>query len=186
VRLYRVFPRVPRARLGQPGHGLYIHPDQGAGRWDNPDLYRAGYFAASPEGAVGETFAGISTWRAAMLAFPALDKGVRVLGTYRIDEEAHPLLDLDDARNLVDRGVRPSHVVWRNRPATQAVARTAHEEGRWSGLSWWSMHRPQWSLVCLWDLDTLVLEAIEPLRGHPALLEAAGRLARPVDDDLLG
>lgn len=184
--LYRVFPRVPRARPGQPGHGLYVHPDQGTNRWDNPDLYRAGYFAATAEGAVGETFADRTRWRADMLPFPALAGAMRELGTYRIDEEAHPLLDLDDARTLLDRGIRPSRVVWRNRPATQALARGIFEERRWSGLTWWSMHRPQWALVCLWDTDVLTLERTDALVGSTALVEAAERLAKPIDDDLLG
>jgi RES domain-containing protein len=185
VQLYRVFPHRPAARAGQPGHASYIHPDQGSGRWDNPDLYRAAYLATSPEGAIGETFADVATWRAAMVPFPMLDGARRSLGTYRLDEEAHPLIDLDDARTLLERGMRPSRVVWRNRPATQAFARSVYEEGRWSGLSWWSMHRPQWTLVCLWDTAALELEAVDPLPGHPALAEAAARLSKPVDDDLL-
>jgi hypothetical protein len=181
VQIYRVFPRVDGARHAQPGHGLHVHPDQGAGRWDNPDLYMAGYFATTPEGAIGETFERVGGWSRAMLHLPG---AVRALGRYRFDEEAHPLFDLDDARNLLDRGVRPSRVVWRNRPATQALAASIFGEGRWSGLTWWSMHRPQWTLVCLWDTEELVLEKVEPLRGHPALIEAADRLSRPVDDDL--
>jgi hypothetical protein len=186
VQLYRVFPHVPRARPGRPGHGLYVHPDQGGGRWDNPELYRAGYFATSPEGAIGESFARVPQWRVRMLPSPAVRDATLALGSYRLDEEAHPLLDLDDARNLLDRGLRPSRVVWRNRPATQGLAASVFGEGRWSGLSWWSMHRPQWTPVCLWALDALRLENVEPLAGHPALVEAADRLSRPVDDDLLG
>lgn len=185
MQLYRVFPHVPRARPGQAGHGLHVHPDQTKNRWDNADLYRAGYFATSPEGAVAEVFANVGAWGAAMLPFPALDGATRALGRYRFDEEAHPLLDLDDARTLLDRGLRPSRVVWRNRPATQAIARAIHGEGRWSGVTWWSIHRPQWTLVCLWALDALRLEAVEPLAGHPALVEAADRLSKPVADDVL-
>lgn len=185
MQLHRIFPHRKGARRSQPGHGLYLHPDQGTGRWDNPDLYLAAYLATTSEGAVGETFAHVPAWSAAMLPFPTVPGAVRALGTYRLDEEAHPLLDLDDARALLDRGIRPSRVVWRNRPATQALTTTIHAEGRWAGITWWSMHRPQWPLVCLWDTSALVLEEVQPLVGHPAVAEAADRLAKPVDADLL-
>jgi len=54
--VYRVFFHDPGARPGDPGHALHLHRPQGAGRWDNPDLYDAWYFARSPEGAIGEVF----------------------------------------------------------------------------------------------------------------------------------
>lgn len=178
--VYRVFPHLPGARADEPGHPLYVHHPQGKGRWDNPSLYQARYLATSPQAAVGEAFANLSTWSPAMLAAPLLPRSVRRLGTYRFDETANPVLDLDDARALLDRHLRPTDVVVRNRPRTQAIAERIFNEGRWAGIGWWSYHRPQWALVALWSTVTLSLERTEDLGGHPALSEAAAALAKHV------
>lgn len=178
--VYRVFPHRPDADTDEPGHPLYIHPDQGFGRWDNPDLYRALYVASTASGAVGETFAHLSTWSVAMLPFPAIDGARRALGVYGIEEEMHPLLDLDDSRALLDRGLRPTDVVERNRPRTQQIARQAFGEGGWGGLSWWSMHRPQWTLHALWDTDDVVLEDVQELPAHAALRDAGRLLGKTI------
>lgn len=178
--VWRVFPWVEGAPAGRPGHPLHVHPDQGAGRWDNPDRYLALYAAASAEAAVGESFAHLTRWTPEMLLFPQLDGAVRALGVYRYDEERHPLLDLDDARALLERGLRPTDVVVRNRPRTQAIARAIHDERRWAGIRWWSMHRPQWALMVFFGADPVVAEDVVPLPGHPALRDAADLLAREV------
>jgi hypothetical protein len=180
VLLYRVFPHVAGAgRTDRPGHPLYVHPTQGQGRWDNPSLYLVRYLATSPEAAVGEAFGGLHTWTPAMLAFPAIAGAERRLATYRFDEEANPLLDLDDARALVTRNLRPTDIVRRNRPRTQSIAAAIHNERTWSGISWWSYQRPQWTVVGLWQPDALKVESVADLPGHPAILDAALTLAKP-------
>lgn len=179
--VWRVFPWVDRAAPGEPGHPLHVHPDQGAGRWDNPDRYLALYVAASAEAAVGESFAHLVRWTVDMLPFPQVPGAVRALGVYRYDEEAHPLLDLDDARALLDRGLRPTDVVVRNRPRTQAIARSVHDEGHWAGIAWWSMHRPQWPLMVFFGTDVVTVEDVVDLPGHPALRDAGAVLAKEVD-----
>jgi hypothetical protein len=184
VLVYRVFPHDPDAARGEPGHALWSAAEQGFGRWDNPDRYRAMYVAASPSGAVGETFAHLSLWSRVMLVHPTIAGAHRALGVYAVDEETHPLLDLDDAGALLDRALRPTHVVIRNRPRTQQIAQSIFDEGRWSGLSWWSMHRPQWALHVLWDLRGVTVEAVEPLPGHPAVRDAARALGKQLDPDL--
>lgn len=211
--IYRVFPYLPGAKPGQPGSVSYIHPDQGAGRWDNPQLYRAMYVAADSVGAIGETFGHITNWTSAMLINPSLPGARRSLGVYRFDEERWPLLDLDDPKVLVQRSIRPSEVVMRNRPRSQALARDIFLDEKWSGISWWSIHRPQWVLHVLFDtrnvgsvstasrstdqpalhgertgdlFETGICEPVDvlDLQGHPALFEAAERLAKPVDASL--
>ncbi len=175
----------PGAGADQPGHPLHIHADQGFGRWDNPDLYRALYVAGSASGAVGETFAHLSTWRRAMLPVPTVAGAERVLGVYSIDEDATPLIDLDDSRALLERALRPTDVVIRNRPKTQRIARDIFAEARWSGLSWWSIHRPQWTLYALWDPGAIRLEEVDQLPGHPALLDAGRLLAKQLEADIV-
>ena len=182
--LYRIFPHLLSAKPGEPGHPLYVHPDQGTGRWDNADLYQAMYLAQTPSGAIGESFAHLTEWSRLMLTFPTIPGALRSLGVYRLDEEAHPLLDLDDAATLLARVLRPTDIVIRNRPRTQQIGRGVHSEGRWSGLSWWSMHRPQWTLYVLWNLGQLAVQEVQPLPGHPALADAADLLAKDVAQDL--
>lgn len=182
--LYRVFPHLASAGVGDPGHPSFVHPDQGAGRWDNPDLYRALYVATTAEAAIGETFAHLGYWRRAMLDFPSIPDSQRDLVVYELDEENEPVLDLDDPKALVTRALRPSEVVVRNRPHTQQIARLVFEERRWSGLSWWSMHRPQWALRAMFGTDAVRVVEVEPLVGHAALASAGSRLAKVVDQDL--
>jgi len=185
VLLYRVFPYLPDAGARDPGHPLYVHPDQGFGRWDNPDLYQALYVATTASGAIGEAFAHLSTWSQAMLPFPVIDGAQRMLGVYALPEERHPLLDFDNPRSLLDRSLRPTDIVVRNRPRTQQIARDAFHEQAWSGLSWWSMHRPQWTLHMLWSIDDVAPEAVEPLDTHPAVRDAGRLLAKQLDPDLV-
>lgn len=177
--VHRVFPHDPTGRRpDQPGHPLYVHPDQGLGRLDNPDRYRVRYLALDPAAAVAEAFGNLTIWQPSMLRFPQLPGAIRALGVYRLDEERHPLLDLDDARNLLERGLRPTQVIARDRPATQAWARRIHEEGRWAGVRWWSFHGPHWTVIGLWAEDALEVVDIQAIAGHPALIDAARSLSK--------
>ena len=176
--VYRVFPHLPTAKAGEPGHPLHLHPVQGKGRWDNPTLYLVRYLALSPEAAIGETFGDLQTWSPAMLAFPSLPGAQRRLGTYRFDETASPLLDLDDAEVLARRHLRPTQVVIKNLPRTQQVAADIFAEGRWAGIQWWSYQRPQWTVAALWASVGVTCDDVADIAGHPALEDAARRLAK--------
>lgn len=177
--LYRVFPYLPAARRGAPGHPLYVHPDQGKGRWDNSAHYLAWYLAQEPTSAVGEVFAALGTWRDEMFAFPQVPGARRALGVYRLADDL-PYVDLDDAQTLVERGMRPSQVIERNRPYTQAKALEIYQEQRWNGIRWWSLHRPQWRVWCLWEIDP-ACEDVQALEiDHAAVRDAASTLAKPI------
>ena len=176
--LYRVFPHLDGAGPDNPGDALYVDPRQGAGRWDNPDRYLSRYLAVSPGAAVGEAFAHLTVWTPAMLARPDLPGSERRIGTYQFDEAADAFLDLDDAKALLDRGLRPTDVVIRDRPKTQQIAAAIFDERRWAGLSWWSYHRPQWVVVVLWAGPNLTVRSVDPIPGHPALDEAASSLRK--------
>ncbi len=177
--LYRVFPYVGTAKARQPGHPLYVHPAQGKGRWDNPDSYLAWYMASEPSSAVGEVFAHVTTWREAMFAFPQIAGARRALAVYRLPDDL-PYVDLDDAQVLVDRRMRPSQVIERNRPYTQAKALEIYNERKWSAIRWWSFHRPQWRVWCLWEIDPIVEDVQQLDVGHAAVQDAAVALAKPV------
>ncbi|MFZ0216465.1 MAG: RES family NAD+ phosphorylase [Candidatus Dormiibacterota bacterium] len=178
--VYRVFPYLAEARPGEPGHPDYVHPEQGSGRLDNPDLYLVRYLTTEPSAAIGETFAHLTYWNRAMLRFPGLPGARRVLGVYSLDEEAVPLLNLDDARVLLERNLRPTQVIERNRPATQAWARRIYEEQSWDGVRWWSYHRPQSTILGVWREGAIHSERTEDLWEHPAFADAARALAKLV------
>ncbi len=161
----------------KPGHPLYVSAGQGKGRWDNPSLYLVRYLSLSPVAAIGEAFGHLAAWAPEMLSVPVVPGARRRLGTYRFDETANPLLDLDDARVLADRGLRPTHVVIRDRPRTQKMAADIFAEQRWAGIQWWSCYRPQWTAVALWAAANLTVASVEDIPGHPALAEAAATLA---------
>lgn len=163
-------------------------PPQGAGRWDNPSQYTAWYLGASQEAVIGEAFSHHRRWTDDMFDYPALPGSRRALCTFRLSE-ATPLCDLDDARALLDHGMRPTQVVIRNYPYTQAQAlRIFHETNhdaarRWAGLRWWSVQRPQWGLVLLWNPPGReppheFLQADMLHIDHPAIIDAAITLAK--------
>lgn len=178
-RLYRVFPWVSRARAGEPGGPLYVSPVQGAGRIDNPERYATLYASDSPAGAVAEAFGNHAIWTPQLLAGPlGVPTSTRALAAF--DAGGIDLLDLDDPRELVERRLRPSEVVSRDRARTQAWALRVYEEGRFAGVRWWSRLDPRWGAVGAWDLRSLRVLGVTPLTPeHPALREAASALNRP-------
>lgn len=184
--LYRVFAHLPAATAGQPGHPEYLQPHQGKGRLDNPGEYLCWYMSAEQSGAVGEVFGDLLQWSNPMFAAPHLPGSARALGTYAIPDDT-PLVDLDDAQALLDRGLRPTQVIERNRPVTQGWALKIFEERnvsdgtrRWDGVRWWSYHRPQWRIFGLWGVNPRVAEVQDLALDHPAVIDAAHALGKPL------
>ena len=186
--VYRVFPFDPAAAAGTPGHPDYLHKPQGKARLDNPQHYETWYFAATPEAAVGEVFGDISVWGDDMFEYPALPDARRTLGVFELPDSLN-LLDLDDARALLDRGIRPTQVIARNRSATQGWALKIFGESsdtgqrRWDGVRWWSFHRPHWTVFGLWSARGEPphhrFVNTDPLHvAHPAVVDAARTLAK--------
>lgn len=183
--VYRVFAHLLGAAAGQPGHPLYEHRPQRAGRIDHPDYY-VWYVARTPEAAAGEVFGNFASWDASIFPVPALPGAVRALGVYRLPDDLR-LLDLDDPQALSERQLRPTQVVTRNLSVTQAWAhsiwdeRNPHDpaERRWQAVQWWSYHRPSWQVMGSWLRPELV--DVEPLSlTHKAVAEAAAALVRPL------
>lgn len=114
-----------------------------------------------------------------MFPFPRIPGSRRALGTYGLPDEL-PYVDLDDPQRLVELGVRPSQAVERNRPHTQALALRIYQQGLYNGLRWWSFHRPQWRVYCLWEIGPTI-EAIDDLSlSLPAVRDAATTLSKPL------
>jgi hypothetical protein len=151
---------------------------------DNPQSYALWYLALEPAGAVAEAFGDLSEWVPEMFEFPGLDGARRCLATYRLDDEL-PLLELNDSRNLLVRGLNPTQVIERNRSATQIWALSIFEERNdqgdrsWQGVRWWSYHRPQWCIIGYWGkADPELLKVEELSLDHPAVVDAALSLRR--------
>ncbi|WP_155345846.1 RES domain-containing protein [Acrocarpospora pleiomorpha] len=180
--VYRVFPQLADADPGGEGHALYLHKDQGAGRLDNQGHYSVWYFALEQSGAIGEAFGNLSAWSDEMFSFPKLAGSQRSLATYALPDDSS-LLDLDDAHNLLSRGLRPTQVMERNRSATQSWAlrifleRNGSGSRCWDGVRWWSFHRPSWRIVGYWGDEPPRLVKVESLGlEHEAVIDAARAL----------
>jgi len=183
VLVYRVFPYLPTAAHGEPGHPLYEHQPQRGGRIDHPDCY-VWYVATQAAAAVGESFGNLGGWGDTMFPFPAIPGARRALGVYRLPDELR-LLDLDDAAALAERALRPTQIVTRNLAVTQAWGHQVRNERdphdthqhRWQAVKWWSYHRPSWSVIAGWKRPEF--EGVEDLRlDHPVVRDAAAALSR--------
>lgn len=183
--LYRVVPWVETAAPGEPGHPLYVDVTrQGGGRADNPRHCQALYLSESPQGAVGEAFGDLISWGAGMFAVPWLPGARRALATFEADPPPD-VLDLGDARVLLDLNARPTDVVGRDRERTRELALSVWCRHRWDGLRWWSWWRPVWRNQILWaglgaadpwPLDVVHVEELH--LGHEAIRVAAEFLRR--------
>lgn len=182
VRLFRVLPYLAGARRGHPFHPLFVPSSTGSGRVDNPDRYDVLYVGDSAAGAAAEAFGWLPTWDAGMLrGRPTIPGSVQALVEYEAADAALSVCDLDDAERLVVLALRPSQVVTRDRAVTQAWAARIFDGGGFAGVRWWSYYDPQWGSFGLWDVSGLRVREVSVLTlDHPAVVEAAGVLSRPV------
>jgi hypothetical protein len=172
----------------EPFHPAWVAVErQGGGRFDNRHRYAALYAATSAQAAVGEAFGNASVWIETEVTRPKEGRP-RCLVTLDVPDTVR-LLDLDDARTLVELGLRPSDVVRRNRDHTQEIALAVWLESKTTGvkgLRWRSYWRPEWEVVVVWSdrLDPpwfpfVRVLAVEELGiDHPAVVLAAEVLPR--------
>ncbi|MGH7920788.1 MAG: RES family NAD+ phosphorylase [Candidatus Dormibacteraceae bacterium] len=183
MRLYRVCPVDPTTAPRQPYHPSFVPRSSGQHRIDNAERYDTLYLSAQAPGAVAERFGTFLEWGDWLLEHP---RGFNAqLVAFELDE-ARRVLDLDDAGTLLERSLRPSRVITRDRRTTQAWASDIHDEGRWAGVSWWSYYNPDWASCGLWcppgegSIRGLLVVSVEPLAArHPAVIEASQVLLRP-------
>lgn len=183
--VYRVFPYLAAAREGQPGHPLYEHTPQRGGRVDHPDYY-VWYVSRNAEAACGEVFGNLGEWDESMFDFPLVPGARRALGTYSLPDDLR-VLDLDDPRQLMRLSLRPTQIVARNLPVTQAWGHRIWDERQvddpnervWDAVQWWSYHRPTWNVIASWRRPSLVDVAALSVE-HPAVKEAGASLIRPM------
>ena len=164
-----------------PGHPLYVAPRQGAGRVDDPQHeYRVLYVSDEAAGCVGEVFGDFAIWTPALLQPPPnLPGAARAIVEY--DVSAH-FCDLDDPKNLVEFGLRPSQVVSPDRSVTQRWARQIYETGQFDGVEWWSRRHARWANAGLWNqtgVNVVSVTILNDLAAEP-IAEAAAVLLRRV------
>ncbi len=177
MRLWRVFPWDAEAGPGSRGHPLWIPRSlQGAGRHDNPELYGAIYLSERPAAAVAETIAHL---RGQALDDADLERAGLRLALVGLEASVDGRLwDLDEARVLMERRLRPSVVATRVRRTTRRWAAELFRARPWrDGIRWWSTLEAAWMHVTLFDRALRRIEPAgppEPLRlAHVAVREAA-------------
>jgi hypothetical protein len=162
--LYRVLPYLRSARANAPGHPLFVPASTGAGRVDNPGQYDVLYLGDTAAGAIAEAFGWAPTWDATLFrGTPALPGSVRALVSYELDDARATVCDLDDARRLVELGLRPSQVVTRDRHVTQQWSAAIFARAEFAGVRWWSYYDPRWGSFGLWDRSALRVSSVQVL-----------------------
>lgn len=174
--LYRVHPWIDGVDPSAPYGPLFIPPGQGAGRWDNPDLYALRYFSTTADGAIAETFGHLAGWSSAMFTVPGPHDARRALSTYEFPDPIR-LTDLADPEVLTGLGIRRvTDVIERSTRRTQRLAARIFEDGAWDGISWWSYYHPTVTLIATWRQADLRCTATRPLTLEDADVEGAARL----------
>jgi hypothetical protein len=180
VEIFHTFPLRRGAALDAPGGPLYVPRErQGFGRFDAPDRYGAFYFSTLAISAIAEQ---LQAFRGRALPSSALrraDGSILALARMELDEPT--LVDLDDARRLLERDLRPSQVATSERARTRPIGVAIHDEGG-DGLLWWSALEAAWPNGVLFAERALgrcrLIGRPERLGlEHPSVREAAAFLA---------
>jgi len=159
---------------------MYV-PPQGGGRVDNPSIYAVLYVSDAAAGALAEAFGRFPEWTPSILqGSPSLPGSVRAIARYHLPDDSR-VCDLDDPRQLLALGLRPSDVVSRDYARSRSWARRIHSQGTWIGVRWWSYYDPEWASLALWNLERLRLKDVTPLKlDDPALAQAARAIVRRI------
>lgn len=121
--VYRVFPYLPSAKPGRPGHPLYEHRPQAGGRIDHPD-YFVGTCPGTPRPRAGnrsETCIAGTSRCSPSRSSPAPGEPSACSACPMSSASA-----IDDPAQLTRLGLRPTQVVTRNLSVTQ----------RWGHRAW--------------------------------------------------
>lgn len=187
MKLFRVFKWDGRSSGRRRGGPLHVARErQGVGRHDAPEKYGAWYCACDAVSAVAEA---IQFARGQVLTdadLVAADRSAWALVALELGGAA-PLPDLDDPRELLTRGLRPSQAATRRRSVTQRIASAIFDEGA-AGFQWWSTLDAEWINVTLFHERAL---AHVRVAAAPRLLsvrsaevrEAAARLGVRIQAD---
>lgn len=178
MRLYRVLYHLDSAAPTEKGGVLYVPPQTGLGRIDNPNDYEAFYLGSHAAGVCAEVFYRGKfriQWNDEMLA-PLPNRSRRVLAWYELADDT-AICDLNNVDELLTRGLQPADILTRDYSKTQQWALDIFRENRYAGISWWSYCDARWTTYGLWDRTVIKRHGIEELSlAHPAITEAANVL----------
>jgi len=165
---WRVFPWDPAAQPGEPFSSSYIHPSQGAGRFDIPGKLVV-YLAETAVHAVAEK---LQRFRGQRLDLKDLIESGKALALVECQLGKLKLADLCDASVLVKYGIRPDVLASRELAKTQAVASALLKEG-FAALRWWSALSGDWHTIVVFEGAIDYGEPELLTIGHAAVQEAS-------------
>src|SRR5436309_6436689 len=165
---WRVFPWDPTAQPGEPFSPSYIHPNQGAGRFDVAGKLVV-YLAETAVHAVAEK---LQRFRGQKIDRKDLIESRKPLALVACQVGKIKLADLCDPAVLVKHGIKPDVLASRDFAKTQRVAMALDEEG-FSGLRWWSALSGDWHTIVVFEGE-IEYGKPEPLTiGHQVVQEAS-------------
>lgn len=148
MELFRVFDWDGFSLGRRPGGPLFVaRARQGAGRHDAPNLYGAWYGSREAVSAIAESIQYLRGHVLTDRDFTRVGGTTKALVGLRLDPSLR-LVDLDNASELVARGLRPSQVATTRRIVTQAIAASVFKEGA-DGMLWWSTLDAEWTNLTL-------------------------------------
>jgi len=128
--------------------------NQGAGRFDIPDLTPVWYFGELPAHAVAEVIQGL---RNQLMDEADLVRSTKPLALVQaelrapsIGNHAHGIADLCDPRVLSDFNIRPDVLASSDVRATQRIAERLYRK-RLKGFRWWSSLFGDWHTTILFE-----------------------------------
>lgn len=178
MRVFRVYPHVEGASAGEPGDARYVHPHQGSGRWDNPDLYRMRYFGCTPEAAIAETFGSLARWRPGMFEHPGLG-AKRRLAEFELPDTLR-VAALAEPEMLSRFGMRANEVAERLPARTQRVAAQIYGTAQFDAISWWSYYHPSLTNLAVWAGEAQLIRTDALTIDHPAVQACAHLIVRDI------
>ncbi len=164
---WRVFPWDPAAKPGEPFSPSYIHPRQGAGRFD-VDGKLVVYIAETAVHAVAEK---LQRFRGQKIDRKDLIESGKPLALVECQLGKIKLADLCDPAVLVKHDIRPDVLASRDLAKTQRVAAALYKEG-FGGLRWWSALSGDWHTIVVFEGDIEYAEP-EPLAIGHTVVEGA-------------
>lgn len=171
---WRVFPWDPAAKPGELFSPSYIHPHQGAGRFDVPGKLVV-YLAETAAHAVAEK---LQRFRGQAIDRKDLIESGHTLALVECELDKLRLADLCDPAVLVKHDIKPDVLASRDIAKTQRVAAALSKEG-FDGLRWWSALSGDWHTIVVFR-GRIAYGAPEALSlGHPAVKDASAALGIP-------
>ena len=165
---WRVFPWDPAARPGEPFSPTYIHPNQGAGRFDVAGKLVV-YLAETAVHAVAEK---LQRFRGQKIDRKDLIEFGQPLALVECQLGKIKLADLCDPAVLVKHDIKPDELASRDAVKTQRVAATLHKAG-YAGLRWWSALSGDWHTIVVFQGEIEYGKPEELTIGHEAVQEAS-------------